>query len=366
MSSVVLRVPKLIEKQLEKLYHAFSSAFSKYNYPSIYQGVFPVKVSHNAPVLRSIANYGKKFRHGWEVGTKPELLIALSFITDLKSTIIICNGSKDSDYIESALNLTKLGFNLIITIESKREMAILTALSRKLKVKPQIGLRLKMNQNVEGHWGHSSGLYSKFGLSATDLSEIVSNLKEVQLLQNLMLIHAHLGSQINKSHYFEQAVIELMGYYTWLYDNGAKGLRTIDLGGGLSIDYEGNNIASESGVSYSFDAYAETIISTVYKCLKSRPDIIPPDIVTESGRAITATSSMLLVEILERKSILPPPNEKFMYCNKGIRIVLETFSQFIRNSNSTNELEQVLIGFSKEIKIMQAQPDFWTHIDNQT
>ena len=176
LSSVVLRLPQLIDKQLSKLYNSFSHAFTKYNYPSLYRGVFPVKVNHNASVLKSISTYGDNYGHGFEVVTKSELLIVLGLKHD-PSSLVICNGTKDDDYLDAALTLTEKGYNIIISIESLRELKDLIRISERRQIKPQIGLRIKMQQKVEGHWGHSSGLYSKFGLSASELLEIINELK---------------------------------------------------------------------------------------------------------------------------------------------------------------------------------------------
>ena len=364
LSSVVLRTPQLIDKQLSKLYNAFSHVFNKYNYPSLYRGVFPVKVNHNASVLKAISNYGANYGHGFEVGTKPELLIVLSLKHD-QSSLIICNGTKDDDYIDAALTLTEKGYNIIISIESMRELQDLIRLSKKRQIRPQIGLRLKMNQKVEGHWGHSSGLYSKFGLSATELVDIVNELKVNNYLDCVRLLHGHLGSQINKSAYFKRSVTELIGYYQKLFELGATGLRFVNLGGGLSIDYEGNHQASNSGSSYNFEEYADTIVSSIIQSLKSKPEIIPPDIITESGRAISATSSMLLVEVLENRPILPEVNQFNIFYSAEMEKLEKEFLGSITKLKSLKLIENFLIEISKNIAEQQNSENFWKDFHHQ-
>ena len=359
LSSVVLRLPQLIDKQLAKLYNAFSHAFNKYDYPSLYRGVFPVKVNHNANVLKYISSFGANYGHGFEVGTKPELLIVLSLKHD-PSSLIICNGTKDDDYIDAALTLTEKGYNIVISIESVRELKDLIRISEQRQIKPQIGLRIKMQQRVEGHWGHSSGLYSKFGLSATELLEIINELKIHNYLNCVRLLHGHLGSQINKAEYFKRAVQEIIGYYQNIFNLGATGLRYINLGGGLGIDYEGNNLATVSGTGYTFDDYADTIVSTIIECFKPTPEIIPPDIITESGRAISATSSMLLVEVLENRSLLPEVSQFNIFTSVEIESIEKESLLTLAKLKSLKQVENFVAEFSQTIVNLQAKKDFWT------
>ena len=363
LSSVVLRMPQLIDKQLSKLYNSFSHAFNKYNYPSLYRGVFPVKVNHNFSVLNAISTYGANYGHGFEVGTKPELLIALNMKN--VPSLIICNGTKDDDYINAALTLSKKGYNILISIESLRELKDLIRISNQRQIKPQIGLRIKMQQRVEGHWGHSSGLYSKFGLSASELLEIINELNVHDFLSCVRLLHGHLGSQINKASYFKRAVTELVGYYQNIYDLGATGLRYINLGGGLAIDYEGNNQPEGSGTSYSFEDYADTIVSTIIDCLKDKPEIIPPDIITESGRAISATSSMLLVEVLENRPLLPEVNQFNIYSSREIETLEKNALLSIKNLKSLKQIENFLLTFTNSISKLQDKKNFWTEFRYQ-
>ena len=365
LSSVVLRIPQLIDKQLSKLYNAFSHAITKYDYPSHYSGVFPVKVNHNAAILESISQYGASYGHGFECGTKPELLIVVNLRKHDTSSLIICNGTKDDDYIDAALSLTKLGYNIIISIESIRELRDLIRLSQQRGIRPQIGLRIKMNQRVEGHWGHSSGLFSKFGLSASELSEVVSELKIQNYLDCIRLLHAHLGSQINKVTYFKRAVTEIIGYYQKLFELGATGLRYVNLGGGLGIDYEGNYSASNSGIAYNFEQYADIIVSTIITSLKTNPAIIPPDIITESGRAITATSSLLLVEILENRSILPEVNQFNIYSSPKIDLLEKDFLSRLSKIRSLKQIENFCVEFDKQTIKVQEEESFWIDFHNQ-
>lgn len=363
LSSVVLRLPQLIDKQLSKLYNAFSHACNKYNYPSLYRGVFPVKVNHNANVLNAISAYGANYGHGFEVGTKPELLIVLNM--KIAPSLIICNGTKDDDYLDAALTLIEKGYNIIISIESLRELKDLIRISERRQIKPQIGLRVKMQQKVEGHWGHSSGLYSKFGLSASELLEVINELNVHNYMGFVRLLHGHLGSQINKGSYFKRAVTEIMGYYQNIFEAGATGLRYVNLGGGLGIDYEGNNQASQSGTAYSFDDYAEIIVSTIIDSLQQKPEIIPPDIITESGRAISATSSMLLVEILENRPVLPEVNQFNMFTSLEMDNLEKDSLNTLKKLKTLKQIENFIAEFQEAITDLQENKKFWTNFRYQ-
>lgn len=359
-SSVVLRIPETIDHQLNKLYSAFNEAIKNHDYKSRYNGVFPVKVNHKAYTLKKIAKYGAKYNHGWEIGTKSELIIVISLLHDKpKNTLIICNGTKDKDYINAILLLVKKGYNLILTVESKRELLLVIKLSESTELKPSIGLRFKMDQIVDGHWGHSSGLFSKFGISAYERTKIVRIIKDANFTDNICLIHGHIGSQINDISYFKNSVFELMSYFQTLWDEGCHNLTYLDFGGGLGIDYGGNNTSTDSSISYSFQDYADVLIKTSNEILLERPDITSPVIITESGRAITAKSAAIAVNIIEQRNILPLDPYNYLIKFKPLEDLRQKTQILIEDAKDLITLNYSLKFFNSCLKDIQSSNEFW-------
>lgn len=362
LSSVTLRVPQLIDHQLRKLYTAFHEAINLYKYKGNFKGVFPVKVSHKAQILQTIAKYGAKHDHGWEIGTKAELLIVLNLLNEkTKNTLVICNGTKDADFIEAVLQLVKRGYNILISVETKRELQLIIQLSAKLDIIPSLALRFKMSQKVEGHWGHSSGLHSKFGLPANEISQIIQILESANFLSTIQMIHGHIGSQINKIDYFKRSAIELMAYFQTFWDAGCKNLRYLNLGGGLGIDYDGNQSTTDSSISYSFVDFANTIVNSLNDILLKRKEIPAPSIIIESGRAIVAASSMVLVQILENKHIHPRYPHNYAFQTPKIDKLLTQVQNRIEKAKDLEILNKLLEELEFALTDMQMEKDFWTN-----
>ncbi|OLS23008.1 MAG: Biosynthetic arginine decarboxylase [Candidatus Heimdallarchaeota archaeon LC_3] len=361
ISSFVLRIPELIENQLEKLYHAFEKAIEKNQYPNYYQGVFPVKVNQTFSAINSIRKFGNKNNHGFEVGTKPELLLAVSNLDHINDTLIICNGTKDQDYLEATMILQRYGFNIIISIESLKELNLLIDVAKNTEIIPNIGLRIKLLQEVPGHWGRSSGLYSKFGFSGGNLNEIIDLLLSNNLEIAVKLIHGHIGSQISDKAFFRRAASELIGTYVNLWKQGFKGLEYLNLGGGLGIDYVGNQENGDSGTSYSFNNYAETIVSTVKQVLTKFPDILNPIIVTESGRAISAHYEFFLLELIEKRnfSFYNKKNIGFNISNQKLNKLWNEFKKSVNNITSIELLSNLNDLFEESIDNILNEQDFW-------
>lgn len=293
---VLLRIENILDAQIYRLNTAFAKAIEKLNYPGRYQGVYPVKVNQQAQVVEEIAAFGARFDHGLEVGSKAEMLIALSTLKE-PGSLIICNGYKDEEFIELGLQALKLGFNCFFVVETPAELGIILERSQALAIEPLIGVRVKMSAKISGHWNSTSGDRSVFGLSPTQLIEFIDTLKQANKLHCLQLLHCHLGSQIPNIREIRAGVIEACRYYVDLAQEGAN-LKFIDFGGGLAVDYTGARSSDGHSRNYGLDEYCEDIIDSVQSTLQSY-QLSMPTIVTESGRATVAYSSVLLFNVLD-------------------------------------------------------------------
>lgn len=298
----LLRIENILDAQIYRLNTAFSEAIKKVGYQGRYRGVYPIKVNQQAQVVEEIARFGARFQHGLEVGSKPEIIAALAMLEE-PGSLIICNGYKDQEFIDLGLQAVKMGFECYFVIETTSELPIIIERSRVLGIKPLIGVRAKMNTQVSGHWNTTSGDRSVFGLTATQLIEVVDLLKKEQMLDCLQLLHCHLGSQIPSIQEIRSGVSEACRYYTDLLNEGAA-LTHIDLGGGLAVDYTGSRCAGEQSRNYTLDEYCEDVVETIKQTLDEQ-QIPHPTIVTESGRATVAYSSILLFNILDTTHFEP-------------------------------------------------------------
>ncbi len=299
---VLLRIENILDAQIFRLNTAFRNAIHTLGYQGQYQGVYPIKVNQQAHVVEEIADFGARFHHGFEVGSKPEMIAALSTLEE-PGSLIICNGYKDEEFIELGLNAIKLGFVCFFVIETPSELPIIIERSRALGVSPMIGVRVKMTTKVSGHWNTTSGDRSVFGLTTTQLIEVVDTLKQEDMLDCLQLLHCHLGSQIPNIQDIRNGIAEACRFYADLVSEGAK-LQYIDLGGGLAVDYSGAERNEDQSRNYTLIEYCEDIVDT----LKQTFDALKlphPTIVTESGRATVAYSSILLFNILDTNTFEP-------------------------------------------------------------
>ena len=306
---VLLRIENILEESISALNDTFNQVIEKVGYENRYQGVFPIKVNQQAQIVEEIAQFGARYQHGFEVGSKAEMIAALSTIEELGS-LIICNGYKDQEFIDLGLEATKLGFTCFFVIETLTELPIVVERSKALGVRPHIGLRAKMTTKISGHWGATSGERSIFGLSASQLIQAVDYLKAHQMLENLELLHCHLGSQIPNIRDIRGGVLEACRYYSDLCEEGAA-LAYIDLGGGLAVDYTGKQSTAGHSRNYSLAEYCEDIVDTIKTTLDEQ-GLPHPVIVTESGRATVAYTSVLLFNILDVVNFEPKdfPEEK--------------------------------------------------------
>lgn len=293
---VLLRVENILDAQIMRLNEAFAAAITQASYQQRYRGVYPIKVNQQAQVVEEIAAFGGRYGHGLEVGSKPEMIVALSTLTQ-PGSLIICNGYKDQEFIDLGLQAIKLGFDCFFVIETPSELPIIIERSRAMDVRPNIGIRIKMVSQVSGHWNSTSGDRSIFGLTASQLVAVVDSLRQAQMLDCLKLMHCHLGSQIPSLMDIQAGVIEACRYYIDLAREGAA-LSHIDFGGGLAVDYTGANSSDDQSRNYSLEDYCQTLVNTV-KATLDVEQIAHPVIVTESGRAVVAYSSVLLFNILD-------------------------------------------------------------------
>lgn len=301
---VLLRIENLVDSRISILNESFAEAIKSTGYQGEYRGAFPIKVNQQSHIVEEIARFGERYNHGLEAGSKAELMIAISTLTN-RDSLIICNGYKDAEFIDLGLQARKLGFKCFFVLETVAEVRLVIERSRALGVDPMIGVRLKLSTKVEGHWAEDSGDRSLFGLTTHQLIEIVDTLREEKLLHCLQLLHFHLGSQIPNIRSIRAGVLEACRYYIDLVAEGAP-LAYIDLGGGLAIDYDGTSSVSGHSRNYSVQEYCVDVVEAIQQQLNTH-DLPHPTIVTESGRATVAHTAVLLFNILDVGHFEPGP-----------------------------------------------------------
>lgn len=292
---LLLRIENLLDARIALLNDSFAEAIANAGYGNRYRGVFPVKVNQQAQVIEEIGRFGRRYQHGLEAGSKAELLLAMSNLDD--GGLLICNGYKDREFIDLGLWSRKLGIECIFVIESPSELPIIIERSRKLAIKPVIGLRIKVSAKVGGLWTETSGDRSSFGLSTAQLVEVVDRLRQEQLLDCLQLLHCHLGSQIPAIEEIRAGVREAARFYAELSAEGVP-LRYLDLGGGLAVDYIGTQCRHSHSRNYSLGDYCQTLVTTIASVCDAS-GAAHPVLVTESGRATVAHTTLLLFNILD-------------------------------------------------------------------
>ena len=299
---VLLRLDNLLEAQIALLNKTFAKAIQALGYQSEYRGVFPIKVNQQCAVIEEIARVGAAYGHGLEAGSKAELLIALAHL-EPDNGYIICNGYKDEEFVDLALQSLRLGFKCLVVLETPTELPIILEASKRLGVRPMLGVRVKLAVKVTGHWNESSGDRSIFGLTTAQIVELIDTLRAHDMLDCLQLLHYHLGSQIPNISDIRSGVQEACRYYVALKKEGAA-LGYLDLGGGLGVDYDGSQTNSHHSKNYSLDEYCSDVIETIMSTL-GPAQVAHPVIVTESGRATVAYSSVLLFNIVDVTSYEP-------------------------------------------------------------
>ena len=294
---VLIRFPEILDNRIEKISTCFSIASKEYGYEAQNYIVYPIKVNQMRQVVEELVSHGKRFNIGLEAGSKPELHAVLAINTDTNS-IIICNGYKDESYIELALLAQKMGKQVFIVVEKINELKLTLEIAKRLKVMPNIGIRIKLASSGSGKWEESGGDGSKFGLNSSELLEALEMLKEQKMEECFRLIHFHIGSQITKIRRIKTALREAAQFYVQLHALGFN-IEFTDIGGGLGVDYDGTRSSySENSINYSIQEYVnDSVFAFVYAANKN--NIPHPKIITESGRALTAHHSVMVFEVLE-------------------------------------------------------------------
>lgn len=293
---VLLRFENLLDSRIAYLNKSFNTAIKTLEYKGSYRGVYPVKVNQQQQVIEEMVKFGKRYHHGFEVGSKAELVAVLSEIKD-KEACLVCNGYKDEEFIDLGLYAVKMGFNCFFVIEIPGELDIILDRAKKLNVKPNIGVRIKLSSKAGGHWTESGGDRSIFGLNMLEVIDIVDSLKKSNMLDCLKLLHYHLGSQIPNIRDIRSAVQEAARVYAELVKEGAP-MGYLDLGGGLAVDYDGSSTNYTNSRNYSVEEYCTDIVEAVMTVM-DRSNVPHPMIITESGRAIVAYYSVLLFNVLD-------------------------------------------------------------------
>ena len=306
-SPVLLRFPDILDNRIEKISKCFQQAADEYGYTAKNFIIYPIKVNQMRQVVEEIVSHGKKFNIGLEAGSKPELHAVLAINTD-ENSLIICNGYKDENYVELALLAQKMGRRIFLVVEKLNELRLIADISKRLKIRPNIGIRIKLASSGSGKWEESGGDGSKFGLNSSELLGALDFLEKAKMTDCLKLIHFHIGSQITKIRRIKNALKEASQFYVQLQNMGFH-VEFVDIGGGLGVDYDGTrSSSSESSMNYSIQEYVNDSVSAlVDACAKN--NLPQPNIITESGRSLTAHHSVLVFEVLETTS-LPIWDEK--------------------------------------------------------
>ncbi|CAH8380095.1 unnamed protein product [Eruca vesicaria subsp. sativa] len=293
---LIVRFPDVLKHRVECLNSAFDFAVKSQEYGSHYQGVFPVKCNQDRFIVEDIVNFGSPFRFGLEAGSKPEILLAMNCLCKGNpDAFLICNGFKDAEYVSLALLGRKLAFNTMIVLEQEHELDFVIDLSKKMNVRPVIGLRAKLRTKQTNHYGSNSGEKGKFGLTSAQIVRVVAKLREFGMLDCLQLLHFHIGSQIPSTSLVSDGVSEAAQLYCELVRLGAN-MRVIDVGGGLGIDYDGSKSGEgHISVAYTLLEYAETVVASI-RNVCDRRSVKHPVICSESGRATVSHHSVLIFE----------------------------------------------------------------------
>ncbi|MGL5836539.1 MAG: biosynthetic arginine decarboxylase [Waterburya sp.] len=300
---LLIRFPDILADRLARLQNAMDQAIARYEYQGKYQGVFPIKCNQNRQLIEALVDYGKPYQFGLEAGSKPELMIALASLASVpgEQPLLMCNGYKDREYLETALLATRLGHRPIIVIEQPQELDLLLTIAQELEISPVIGVRAKLNSKGIGRWGDSTGDRAKFGLTVAEILHIVRQLESSGQLSWLQLLHFHIGSQISSIGTVKNAIREASQIYVQLAKLGAN-MQYLNVGGGLAVDYDGSKTNVPASKNYNMQNYANDIVAQV-KDACDQSAVKHPTLVSESGRAIASHQSVLVFDVLGKSQI---------------------------------------------------------------
>lgn len=322
---MLLRFPDITRERIKLLNGCFASAIESYNYQGHYQGVYPIKVNQQRHLIEEIVDLGEQYNIGLECGSKPELLVVLAMTTN-PNALILCNGFKDQEYIETAILSRKLGRNTIIVVERLEELNMILKAANKFNIEPKIGLRTKLQSKASGRWVDSAGARSKFGLTTSEIFKAFEKLKSENRLNSLELIHFHIGSQVPSIKTIKNSLKEGAQVYAELCRMGAQP-RYLDVGGGLGVDYDGSG-ATDSSVNYNVQEYANDVVSIIQEVCEEKK-VGTPWIVTEAGRALVAYHSVLVFDVMgmnrvEMETAPPAVNNQEHKVLRNLKDIFET------------------------------------------
>ena len=292
---LLIRFSDILEDRIERLNSCFARAIARYNYKNVYRGVFPVKCNQHRQLIQDLVRFGQPHHFGLEAGSKPELMIALATLKT-PGALLICNGYKDREYIETAILAQRLGQTSVIVLEQIEEVELAIAASKALGIKPILGVRAKLTTKGVGRWGGSTGDRAKFGLTIPEIIRAVGELEKAGMLDCLQLLHFHIGSQISSISVIKDAIREASHIYVELAKLGAN-MNYLDVGGGLGVDYDGSKTNFHASKNYNMQNYANDVVAGVKDACDERK-IPVPIIISESGRAIASHQSVLVFDVL--------------------------------------------------------------------
>jgi arginine decarboxylase len=320
---MLIRFSDILENRIERLNACFAKAIARYNYPGVYRGVFPVKCNQQRHLIEDLVKFGKPHQFGLEAGSKPELMIALA-VLDTPGAMLICNGYKDREYIETAMLAQRLGQTPVIVLEQVEEVDLVIEANRQLGIKPILGVRAKLSTQGMGRWGTSTGDRAKFGLTIPEIIEAVDKLRSANLLDSLQLLHFHIGSQISAINVIKDAIQEASRIYVELSSLGAD-MKYLDVGGGLGVDYDGSQTNFYASKNYNMQNYANDIVAELKDTCAER-NIAVPTLISESGRAIASHQSVLIFDVLSTSDVpLDAPEEPQEGESPIIKYLWETY-----------------------------------------
>jgi arginine decarboxylase len=300
---VLLRFSDILRSRIELLHEKFVAAMQEFEYTGTYTTVYPIKVNQQRHVVEEIVEFGRKTGVGLECGSKPELQAVLA-LRESTENLIVCNGYKDEEFMRLALMGQKLGHQVLIVIEQVSELDVLLSMAEQIGVQPTIGVRIKLSTEGSGRWAQSGGEKSKFGLGPSQLMQVIDKLQAANRLDIVKLIHCHLGSQITDIRFIKRGLQELSRYYVELRAMGLD-ITYVDVGGGLGVDYDGSQSTAQASVNYSLQEYANDIVYTLAETCRDH-EVPMPNIISESGRALTAHHALLLLSVIDVESVADP------------------------------------------------------------
>ena len=348
---LLIRFSDILEDRIGRLNAAFAKSIARYNYPGVYRGVFPVKCNQQRHLLEDLVRFGKPHQFGLEAGSKPELMIALALL-NTPGALLICNGYKDREYIETAILAKQLGKTVIIVLEQVEEVDLVIAASHKLGIEPILGVRAKLSAKGIGRWGTSAGDRAKFGLTVPEIIQAVEKLRSANMLGCLQLLHYHIGSQISSISVIKDAIREASQIYVELARLGAA-MNYLDVGGGLGVDYDGSKTNFYASKNYNMQNYASDVVAEIKEACEER-SLPVPTLVSESGRAIASHQSVLVFDVLGTSEVIaeePEPasdSEHLIIRNlyETYRaITVETYQEAYHDATQFKEEAVSLFGF---------------------